>query len=118
MKKISQLNSHGSSPRSPRSPDKVTMNEMKKIIDSYKALGSTADGIGYCHTLLRNISLRLSYLSSLMSRSQSDDIDQKSVAVGQINPTFFARSTRQKKAVKIDEELKKCIEDHPKPGVS
>ena len=114
--KLSQLNSHGSSLTS---PDKVTMNEMKKIIiDSYKTLGPTADGIGYCHTLFQNISLRFSYLSSLISGAQSDDIDQKSVEVGQINPTFFARSTRQKKAVEINEELNKCIEDHPKPGVS
>ena len=114
--KLSQLNSHGCylTPQ-----DKVTMHEMEQIIiDSYKALGPTADGMGYFHALLRNISRCLSYLSSFISGAQRDDIAQKSVEVGQINPTFFARSTRQKKAVEINEELNKCIEDHPKPGVS
>lgn len=113
--KIRLLSSNGSSLTT---LDKEIINQMKGIIiNSYKELGPTADGIGYFHTLLRNISLCLSYLSSLISGSQCDDIDQKSVAVGQINTTFFARSTRQEKVVEIiDEELNKLIENHPKSG--
>lgn len=112
--KIRLLSSHGSSLTA---LDKEIINQMKSIIiDNYKELGPTANGIGYFHTLLRNISLCLSYLSALISRSQCDDIDQKAVAVGQINTTFFARSTRQEKAVKIDEELNKLIENHAKSG--